>query len=192
MSAEPGPYCHHFCVICPTYHLCEGWTLPGYTPPSGEVTSTAILWAVVSLLLLMLRRLPSSDKVWGWETFKHHEVLLSDIYFPSLPALPPPVPPPLAPLTGVESYQTKWHLRDWLGRVSHLCLEMVECPWRLIGSRWRLLPPIGLTVGLRKWRHDPLKNTCGPAVYHLSHEQKLNNFLVVHTFIHFLTLTFYL
>lgn len=54
----------------------------------------------------------------------------------------------LTPLTGVESYQTKWHLRDWLGSFSHLCLEMVECPSRLIGSRWQLLPPIGLTGGL--------------------------------------------
>lgn len=31
------------------------------------------------LLLLMLRRLPSSDKVWGWETFKHHEVTFTSL-----------------------------------------------------------------------------------------------------------------
>lgn len=68
-------------------------------------------------------------------------------HLPSSPqALPPflhPPLPPLTPLSGVETYQTKWHLRDWLGSLCHLCLEMEECPARLSKSCWRLLPPIG-------------------------------------------------
>lgn len=62
---------------------------------------------------------------------------------------PHPNSPPFIPhslhshLSGVETYQTKWHLRDWLGSLCHLCLEMVECPARLTKSCWRLLPPIG-------------------------------------------------
>lgn len=60
----------------------------------------------------------------------------------AFPPLHPPLPP-LTPLSGVETYQTKWHLRDWLGSLCHLCLEMVECPARRSKSCWRLLPPIG-------------------------------------------------
>lgn len=68
----------------------------------------------------------------------------------SLPSFFPPPRLLLTPLTWVESYQTKWHLRDWLGSFSHLCLEKVECPSGLTGSCWQLLPPIGLTEGLPK------------------------------------------
>lgn len=77
---------------------------------------------------------------WHLPPFSHALLL----FFPSF--LPPPLFL-LTPLTRVESYQTKWHLRDWLGSFSQLCLEMVECLSCLVGSCWQLLPPIGLWAG---------------------------------------------
>lgn len=148
MTAEPSPYS--------TYHLCQGWTLPGCTPPSGEVTSSpAILWAVVSLLLLMQSRLPSSDKVWGWEVFKYHEVLLSDIYLPFLHALPPSLPPSIHPSpppspTHTSHWSGKLSDKVALERLTRKCISSLSGNGGMIGSRWRLLPPIGLTAGFPK------------------------------------------
>lgn len=96
--------------------------------------------------------MPRSDELWGRQMFKNHELL--SVTFTSFlscsPSLLSFLPPPLfllTPLTRVESYQTKWHLRDWLGSFSQLCLEMVECLSCLVGSCWQLLPPIGLWAG---------------------------------------------
>lgn len=81
------------------------------------------------------------------------------------------LPPPLfllTPLTGVESYQTKWHLRNWLGSFSHLCLEMVACPSCLIGSSWQLLPPIGPTRGLPNMTSWLFWDAGGPTTFYKS------------------------
>lgn len=78
-----------------------------------------------------------------WQSVRLANVLasrsaLNDIYLPSLILSPPSFfPPPLlllTPLTGVESSQTKWHLKDRRGSFSHLCLEMVECSSHIIES----------------------------------------------------------
>lgn len=59
-------------------------------PPSATVTSSAILWIIVSLLLLTGLELPRNDKLWGWQMFKHHAVL--SLTFTSPPSSSPSLP----------------------------------------------------------------------------------------------------